>query len=707
MAPPVFNATAESIVADAKAAIEKSRKGTDRIVNSTTPEKATFETVIRPISLDDAESDLQQNVLGFYQAVSADQTLRDASTQADQLFSEYAVEASMREDVFNLVDAVYKKGESLDPESQRNLEKERKVFINCGLNIPKGEKRDRFKEIKLRLSQLAINFSKNLNEEKGGNWFTPAELDGIPEDVLDNLKKGEGENKGKLFLTYKYPDYLPTQDKCKVAATRKKTMIGNENKCNSNIPYFKETIELRDEAARLLGYKNHAAYRLEDKLAKTPEFVDDFQEDLKTRLKAGGEKEIGTLKALKDKDLKSRNEQSDGKYYIWDHRFYNQMMLEQDYQLDSEKVKEYFPLSVTLSRMFEIFEELMGLRFVELIGADRDALSPTGNGKDITWHKDVQMYAVWDSEDNGSGFVGYLYTDLHPREGKYGHAANFGIWPGFTDREGKRRQPATALVCNFSPPTSKKPSLLKHDEVVTLFHELGHGIHDLVGKTTYSRFHGTRVVQDFVEAPSKMLENWCWEPKQIKALGQHYSSLSPEYEQAWRDSAKASKSDPLPAKVMPDDLVANIIKTKHVNEALFTLRQLHFGTFDMAVHSVKSHEEVKALDPTYLYNKMRADIMPMTGPEDLHWGNGQATFGHLMGGYDAGYYGYMIAETYSSDMFASVFKKNPMDPAQGRRYRKTVLEKGGSRDEFESLKEFLGREPNSKAFYEELGLESR
>lgn len=657
------------------------------------------------MSDDDALSELRSHVLGFYQAVSTDRELRDASTKSDQLLMEFGVEAAMREDIFQRVDAAFAKNESLDSESQRLLEKTRKDYIKYGLNLPQGPQRDRFKDIKLRLSSIGIEFQKNLNEEKGGLWFTPEELDGVPQDVIETLKKGEGENAGKLWLTFKYPDFLPTQDKCKVAETRRKTMLANENKCNDNIPLFKETIQLRDEAARMLGYANHAAFRIEDKMAKTPQFVDDFQEDLKVRLKEGGQKEKDALLALKEKDLQSRGEKSDGEYYIWDHRFYSQLMLERDFQLDSEKVKEYFPLQVALARMLEIFEELMGLKFVELVGADRDTVSPTGRGEDIVWHEDVRMYAVWDGE--GDEFVGYLYTDLHPREGKYGHAANFNIWPGFTDAQGKRHHPATALVCNFSKPTAKKPSLLKHDEVVTFFHELGHGIHDLVGKTKYSRFHGTGVVQDFVEAPSKMLENWCWEPKQIKALGQHYSSLSPEYEQAWRESTKASSSDPLPAKIMPDDLVENIIKTKHVNEALFTLRQLHFGTFDMAVHSPKSHEEVQKLDPTELYNKMRAEIMPMKGPEDLHWGNGQATFGHLMGGYDAGYYGYMIAETYSSDMFASVFKKNPMDPKEGRRYRKTVLEKGGSRDELESLTEFLGRPPNSKAFYEELGLESR
>jgi metallopeptidase MepB len=179
-------------------------------------------------------------------------------------------------------------------------------------------------------------------------------------------------------------------------------------------------------------------------------------------------------------------------------------MLERDFQLDQNRIAEYFPLQSSISGMLNIFEEIFGLHFVKVEGEHRDQISETGKGGDIVWHEDVQVFSVWDDESEGGGFVGYLYLDLHPREGKYGHAANFNIQPGFIKEDGTRRYPATALVCNFSKPTPKKPSLLKHDEVVTLFHELGHGIHDLVSRTIYSRFHGTNTVRDFVEAPSQV-----------------------------------------------------------------------------------------------------------------------------------------------------------------------------------------------------------
>lgn len=606
-------------------------------MKNVSPEKADFKSVLLPVALDDNKMAIESHIIGFYQAVSTDKALRDASTEAEKLLDDFSIESSMREDVFKLVDAVLQKKESLDAESQRLLEKDHKSYIRNGLNLPAGPKRDRFKEIKQRLSAISIAFQKNLNEEQGGIWFTREELDGVPDDVVDGLKVGDGENEGKLRLSFKYPDLFPTLKYATNAETRKRVFVENENKCNDNVPLFREAILLRDEAARLLGYNNHAEFRIEDKMAKLPKTVDDFLGDLRTRLAPGGEKEIKKLLELKQQDLKARSLVDDGKYFLWDHRYYDRLMLERDFQLDQQIIAEYFPLQTTIQGMLKIFEELFGLAFVEITGDDRTALADGGKGSDIVWHEDVQVFSVWDDEGEGAGFVGYLYLDLFPRDGKYGHAANFNLQPGYIDENGKRRYPATALVCNFSKPTPKKPSLLKHDEVVTLFHELGHGIHDLVSKTTYSRFHGTNTVRDFVEAPSQMLENWCWTPSQLRSLSHHYSHLSPEYEAAYKE---ASGADQKPAEQIPNSLIANLISTKHVNDALFNLRQLHFGMFDMTVHEPKSHEDIKNLDITSTYNRLRHDISQLDGPEalggDWSWGNGQATFGHLIGGYDAG-----------------------------------------------------------------------
>ena len=614
--PPVFTGTPKSVIEDIKSLIEESRGIQDNIVADIKSSDATFKNVMLPMAQDENRMGLSAPIIGFYQAVSTDQALRNASTDAEKLINDFVIESSMREDIFKLVDAAFQQKEELDPESKRLLEKEHKSFIRNGLGIPAGGKRDRFKDIKKRLSDISISFQKNLNEENGGLWFTPQELDGTPEDVLSGFKKGEGGNAGKLKMSFKYPDLFPTLKYCKNTETRRQVFIANENKCNQNVPLFREAVDLRDEAARLLGYPNHAAFKIEDKMAKTPKTVDDFLGDLRKRLTKGGAAEKKTLTELKEKDLKDRGEDKsfDGHYFLWDNRFYDRLMLEKDYSLDQEKLAEYFPLQTSIRGMLEIFEKLFGLVFVEIEGSDRSSIAPSGKGDDIIWHPDVKLFSVWDDEQEGSGFVGYLYLDLHPREGKYGHAANFNIQPGYIDENGKRRYPATALVCNFSKPTPKKPSLLKHDEVVTLFHELGHGIHDLVARTIYSRFHGTNTVRDFVEAPSQMLENWCWTPSQLKALSCHYSSLSPEYEAAWKEQAKGESK---PDAKLPDELIENLIKTKHVNDALFNLRQLHFGIFDMTVHEPTSHEELKGYDIPDMYNRLRKEISGLDGPEDL------------------------------------------------------------------------------------------
>ncbi|KAF2763187.1 hypothetical protein EJ05DRAFT_496014 [Pseudovirgaria hyperparasitica] len=706
---PVFYAKdqdASRIIERTKELLARSKAVTDAVVKDIKASDARFDNVLLPMALDDNELATEAHIIGFYSAISTSQALRDASTEAEQLMDDFGIEASMREDVFALVGAVAQRTEKLDPESARYLEKEHKGYLRNGLGIPEGPQRDRFKDIKKKLSEIGIAFQKNLNEEKGGLWFTLEELEGVPRDVVDDLKKGEGENEGKVFLDFKYPSLFPTQKYALSPEVRRKVFVSNENKVNQNVPLFRDAVLLRDEAARLLGYKNHAEFRIEDKMAKTPKTVNDFLGDLRERLAPGGLKEIEKLLEFKKNDYKSRGleDSYDGKYYLWDHRFYDRLMLEKEFQLDQEKIAEYFPLQTTIEGMLKIFQELFGLVFIEIVGEDRAAVAEGGDGDHVCWHKDVQLFSVWDDESEGNGFVGYLYLDLFPRDGKYGHAANFNLQPGFINAKGERHYPATALVCNFSKSSEKKPSLLKHDEVVTLFHELGHGIHDLVSKTKYSRFHGTSTVRDFVEAPSQMLENWCWTPSQLRSLSRHYSYLSPAYAEEYASSNQNTK----PEEHIPDALINSLINTKHVNDALFNLRQLHFGIFDMTVHTPESHEAIEKLPIPETYNRLRHEISKLEGPEAFgeswDWGNGQATFGHLIGGYDAGYYGYLSSQVYSADMFYTVFKADPMNGKEGRRYRHTVLERGGSQEEMQTLEDFLGRKPSTEAFYKELGL---
>jgi len=367
------------------------------------------------------------------------------------------------------------------------------------------------------------------------------------------------------------------------------------------VPLLKEAIVLRDEAARMLGYKNHAEFRIKDKMAKTPENVFTFLYDLQDRLAPIAKKEVEKLLELKEADYKERGLEFDGKLYYWDFSFYDNILVENEYQVDLQKLSEYFPVESTLDKLMGIFQDLFGFVFILLEDEDKARLSETGSAVDVTWHPDVIMYAVWDNErfgDDDDGFRGYLYLDLHPRDGKYTHAADWGLISPFA-----REKPLTGrnhvtniLVCNLSKPTATKPALLRHSEVETVFHELGHGIHHLASRPHYSRFAGHSVSRDFVEAPSQMLENWVWTPSVLKNISSHYQT----------------------GESLPDELIKNLIRTRRVDGGITYQRQLHYGLFDMMMHSPESHEAIEAFELSKEYNKLRPKAQPgLSGPQDF------------------------------------------------------------------------------------------
>ncbi|KAH9218107.1 metallopeptidase MepB [Leptodontidium sp. 2 PMI_412] len=703
--PFQFAGTPTSIIGDMRCLIGNCRKAQDELAKSVRPEEATFANVLLPLVHSENALKVESHILQFYQHVSPDKEIRDASGEAEKLLKDFEIETAMREDLYHLVDAVAKKNEQLDTESTLLLGKQHREYIRNGLKLPIGPKRDRFKEIQQRLSQLSIQFRKNLNEAKLEMWFLPQELDGVPLDVISGLEKGTGDKEGKLLMTSDFPHYIPTIKYAKSAATRKRFQLAYENKSVDNIPILKEIVMLRDEGARLLGYPNHATFRLEEKMAKKPETVNVFLSDLQSRIIAGGRRDLEVLKQLKKYDLESRGEVFDGHYFIWDNQFYGHLMLEKDYSVDQQKIAEYFPLDSTIKAMLEMFEHLFGLVFVEIAGDERSKLAQSGDGNDLVWHEDVQLFCVWDNENEGSGFVGYIYLDLYSRDNKYSNPSNWNLQPGFVREDGYRHYPSTALLCGFSKPTPKKPTLLQHGEVVTLFHELGHGIHDLVSKTMYARFHGTMTVIDFGEAPSQMLENWCWTPATLKSLSCHYSALSSEYLKAWEEESQGTS--PPPASI-PDEVIESLIRAKNVNGALFQLRVLHPSILDMMIHQPESHEALEKINISEQFNKIRKDLTGLDGPEVLGegwgWGHGDGNMGHLVGDYDAGLYGYLYSKVFADDMFQSVFAKDPMDGKEGRRYRYAVLEKGGAQDEMKTVADFLGREPKPDAFYKDLGV---
>jgi len=600
----------------------------------------------------------------FPSYVSSDKELRDAATAANKKLEMFFIDVFTREDVYNALrdckDNLQKSGafSKLRPIDHRLIEKIIEEFERNGLALD-AEKRSKLKEIKQKLSEKSIVFQQNLNEDVSKHYFTKEELDGLPDDFLESLTKND---EGKYAVSLKYPELFPVLEQCKVAETRKKMDFLNGTKCiQQNTVLLEDVILLRQEESKLLGYKNHADFNLAVKMAKNSENVMKFLNDLTQKLDEPANKDIQTLLKAKEVECKERNEPFDGKLNVWDWRYYEQLLLQKDYQVNQDEIKEYFPMEKVTDGLLDIYQQVLSLKFVKM-----------AKEKTHVWHEDVQQYEVYDRESGE--FVGHFYLDLFPRDGKYGHAAEFDVQKGFILKDGSKRYPAAAMVANFTKPTATKPSLLKMDEVVTYFHEFGHVMHEICTKSPYFRFAGTRVEQDFVEAPSQMLENWCYDREILKKISGHFKDLS---------------------KTLPDDLLNNILRSKYFLEPLKNRRQLHFGTFDMLAHTA-----VGKVDSAALWHKCMKEVA-LT--ESQPGTNGAAGFGHLLGGYSAGYYGYLYSKVFSSDMFIKFKDAGLLNSSVGKSYRDLILATGGTKDSMEVLVQFLGRNPDSNAFLVEIG----
>ncbi|XP_035802476.1 neurolysin, mitochondrial isoform X2 [Amphiprion ocellaris] len=598
-----------------------------------------------------------RHVLDFPQYVCPSKEVRSASTEADKKLSEFDVEISMREDVFKRITALQEKlQEDLSPEEKRFVDRQVTLGQRKGLHLSKDIQEEIKRTSKL-ISELSIEFNKNLNEDNTFLVFSERELGGLADSYLNGLDKTA---EGRYKVTLEYPHYYPLMKRCHNPETRRKMETAFHSRCKEvNTAILEQLIQLRAKVADLLGYSSHANYVLGINMAKNASNVSDFLDTFYETLKPIGIKERKYILALKKRECLMKGFQFDGKINAWDLPYYMNQVEQCKFAVNKDKLIEYFPLDVVTEGLFGIYQELLGLKFTEVEHAH-------------VWHENVKLYSAQDTETGEE--IGQFYMDLHPREGKYGHAACFGLRPGCKGPEGKRRLPVAAMVANFTKPRKGWPSLLQHHEVETYFHEFGHVMHELCSKTTFSEFSGTLVETDFVEVPSQMLENWVWEKEPLKRMSGHYKDGTP----------------------IPDSLLDKLIASRVANTGLMNLRQVVLSKVDQSLHT-SPHADTAEVFAQHCQDILGVPATPGT--------NMTASFSHLAGGYDGQYYSYLWSEVYSMDIFFSRFKKEGiMNPKVGKQYRRVILEAGGSVDGMDMLKTFLGRVPCQEAFFQCKGL---
>ena len=585
--------------------------------------------------------------------------LQQITQQASPMLTKFQNDIRLNNKLFERIQSIYQNEDRLELSTEQItlLEKEYKSFVRNGANL-NLESKEKLRKIDAELSQLSLTFGENvladtqafhLHIEKEGD------LKGLPSAIIEMAaEEAQSRQKTGWVFTLDYPSYVPFMTYSENRVLRKKFSLafgqrGFQDNPQNNSEIIKKIVQLRKKRANLLGYKSHAAFVLEERMAQSEENVKKFLDKLSEKSKPAAEKEWENMKVFAFKNLNIVQLEK------WDIAYVSEKLKQVELDLDERQLKPYFQLEMVLEGLFDIVNKLYGIKLKE-------------NSEIETYHSDVKTYEIHKNRK----FQALLYTDFFPRPGK-----RSGAWMTSYRSQDKNHRPHVSIVCNFSKPTQKQPSLLTFQEVTTLFHEFGHALHGILADTKYSSLSGTNVFWDFVELPSQIMENWCYQPEALNLYARHYKT----------------------GEVIPTSMIEKIKKAAHFQQGMLTLRQLSFGYLDLSFHDQQASqiENIKA------HEKNKISHLQFTNDNSENCMS--TSFSHIFqGGYAAGYYSYKWAEVLDADAFELFLEKGIFDSKTATSFVNNILSKGGTEHPMILYKKFRGKEPDPSALLRRAGL---
>ncbi|HEX8270705.1 MAG TPA: M3 family metallopeptidase [Flavobacterium sp.] len=645
-----------------KQAIAAAKKEIDEIANNS--DAPTFENTIEAMAFSGATLDRISSIFFNLHSAETNDEIQKIAVEVSPLLSEFGNDVRLNTKLFERVKSVYEQKSTLNLTAEQTtlLDKKYKSFARNGASLPDDQK-DKLREIDKDLARLSLEFGENvLNETNAFQLHITDEKDlsGLPEGTIEAAHEiAKSQNKEGWIFTLDHPSYIPFVTYADNRDLRKKMAIasgakGFQNNELDNRKIVLQIARLRYERAKLLGYKSHADFVLEERMAGNPDKVKQFLKELLEKAKPAAEREFAQLSNFaKELDGIEQLEK-------WDGAYYSEKLKQQLFNLDDEKLKPYFKLENVLEGAFTVSNRLFGLTFIEIFDVDK-------------YHEDVRTYEV---KDITGELVAVFYADFFPRKGKRN-----GAWMTSYKSQyitgGNNERPHVSIVCNFTKPTETKPSLLTFNEVTTLFHEFGHALHGMLANTTYPSLSGTSVYWDFVELPSQILENWCYEPEALALFAHHYQT----------------------GEVIPMEYIQKIKESASFQEGMATMRQLSFGLLDMGWHSEDPSEindikefETQQFASTQLFPDVKENAM-------------STSFSHIFqGGYSSGYYSYKWAEVLDADAFEYFQENGIFNSDIAAKFREHILSKGGTEHPMVLYKRFRGQEPKPEALLKRAGL---